>query len=157
MGIADRLAKIAKSYVHSAGETISEEITDLKKKWESGELASALREKAQALKNSKTDSEEPTDEELENLFKQEWEDIQFQNQGKTRTRTNPVAKRKLKEAYQRLGLSDGASVEDAEKAYKKQMREYHPDRFASSPEKQKAATKIAQMLSEALETIRKGI
>ncbi len=41
------------------------------------------------------------------------------------------------------------------KSYRTLMRKYHPDRHASSPEKQKAATELAQKLTQAYALIEK--
>lgn len=48
-----------------------------------------------------------------------------------------------------LELGADASEDDIRRAYRKLMRKYHPDRFASDPEKYKAATEVARKITEA--------
>jgi DnaJ-domain-containing protein 1 len=52
-------------------------------------------------------------------------------------------------AYAALELPAGSDFEAVRKQYRSLMRKYHPDRHAQSPEKQKAATQLAQKLGEA--------
>ena len=62
----------------------------------------------------------------------------------------------LKEAYAKLGIPPTSSLEQVERAFKKEIRKYHPDRYATDPEKAKTATKVSQMLTEAYELITKS-
>lgn len=50
--------------------------------------------------------------------------------------------------YGNLELKQGANVEEVRAAYKRMIKQYHPDRFASDPEKQKTATAITAKLNE---------
>lgn len=59
----------------------------------------------------------------------------------------------LRRAYAALEIPFGSDFATARKSYRALMRKYHPDRHAGSPEKQKAATQLAQRLSEALDLI----
>jgi DnaJ-domain-containing protein 1 len=61
----------------------------------------------------------------------------------------------LRLAYAALEVPYGADFATVRKSYRALMRKYHPDRHASSPEKQKAATELAQKLSQAYEVIEK--
>lgn len=51
--------------------------------------------------------------------------------------------------YQDLGIDPDADVDAIRQAYRRQMRQYHPDRFASDPAKLKMATEVARGLTEA--------
>jgi DnaJ-domain-containing protein 1 len=52
-------------------------------------------------------------------------------------------------AYAVLEVPPGSSFEVVRRSYRTLMRKYHPDRHAHAPEKQKAATELAQKLTEA--------
>lgn len=49
--------------------------------------------------------------------------------------------------YAALELPYGASFEEVKVAYKKMIKQYHPDRFHNDPEKHKAALEISQKLN----------
>lgn len=51
--------------------------------------------------------------------------------------------------YANLELPPGASLSEVTRAFKRLLREYHPDRFAADPERQAAATRLVQDLSHA--------
>lgn len=57
--------------------------------------------------------------------------------------------------YKTLELEPGADLEQVRKSYRRLMRQYHPDRFASDPEKYEAATKIATRITEAYNGLRR--
>jgi DnaJ-domain-containing protein 1 len=67
----------------------------------------------------------------------------------------PAASDPLRMAYAALEVPYGADFATVRKSYRALMRKYHPDRHTSSPEKQKAATELAQRLTQAYETIEK--
>lgn len=48
-----------------------------------------------------------------------------------------------------LELGPEATQDEIRRSYRKLMRKYHPDRFASDPEKYKAATEVARKITEA--------
>jgi DnaJ-domain-containing protein 1 len=55
----------------------------------------------------------------------------------------------LRLAYAALEVPYGTDFATVRKSYRALMRKYHPDRHAGSPDKQKAATELAQKLSAA--------
>jgi len=59
----------------------------------------------------------------------------------------------LRQAYAALEVPYGADFATVRKSYRALMRKYHPDRHATSPDKQKAATELAQKLTQAYELI----
>jgi DnaJ-domain-containing protein 1 len=69
-----------------------------------------------------------------------------------RAASNPVAR-----AYAALELPPGSDFETVRKAYRTMMRKYHPDRHAGSPEKQRAATELAQKLTESYKLLEKHL
>jgi len=76
--------------------------------------------------------------------------------GSSRARTAP-ADEELRRAYAALEVPFGSDFATVRKSYRALMRKYHPDRHAGSPEKQKAATELAQKLGQAYEIIEKKI
>jgi DnaJ-class molecular chaperone len=76
---------------------------------------------------------------------------QARSAGPTQTRKPD----ELRLAYAALEVPYGADFATVRKSYRALMRKYHPDRHTSSPEKQKAATELAQKLSLAYEVIEK--
>jgi DnaJ-domain-containing protein 1 len=61
----------------------------------------------------------------------------------------------LRLAYAALEVPYGSDFATVRKSYRTLMRKYHPDRHAGSPEKQKAATELAQKLTLAYELVAK--
>jgi DnaJ-domain-containing protein 1 len=59
----------------------------------------------------------------------------------------------LRLAYAALEVPFGSDFATVRKSYRTLMRKYHPDRHAGSPDKQKAATELAQKLSAAYQLI----
>jgi DnaJ-domain-containing protein 1 len=59
----------------------------------------------------------------------------------------------LRLAYAALEVPYGSDFATVRKSYRALMRKYHPDRHTGSPEKQKAATELAQKLSAAYQVI----
>lgn len=60
---------------------------------------------------------------------------------------------KLIEAYRTLGLPYGASFAEVKTAYKRLLKEHHPDRHGSSPEAQRKATETAARINDAMRAI----
>jgi cell division septum initiation protein DivIVA len=56
---------------------------------------------------------------------------------------------KLLEAYKTLGLAYGAPFDAAKAAYKRLLKEHHPDKHGSSPESQKKATEKSARINDA--------
>ncbi len=76
--------------------------------------------------------------------------------GSARARTTP-ADEELRRAYAALEVPFGSDFATVRKSYRALMRKYHPDRHAGSPEKQKAATELAQKLTLAYELLEKKL
>ncbi|MBK8713629.1 MAG: J domain-containing protein [Deltaproteobacteria bacterium] len=51
--------------------------------------------------------------------------------------------------YRTLELEPGADLKEVRRAYRRLMKQYHPDRFANDPEKLKVATEVTRKLNEA--------
>jgi len=65
----------------------------------------------------------------------------------------PSPEDELRRAYAALEVPFGADFATVRKSYRAFMRKYHPDRHTGSPEKQKAATELAQKLSAAYQLV----
>jgi len=63
----------------------------------------------------------------------------------------------VRRAYAALELPVGSDFEAVRKAYRALMRKYHPDRHTATPEKQKAATELAQKLTHAYAILEKHL
>jgi len=57
--------------------------------------------------------------------------------------------------YKTLELEPGADLEAVRKSYRRLMRKYHPDRFASDPEKYEAANQVATKITQAYNGLRR--
>ncbi len=58
-------------------------------------------------------------------------------------------KKQLAQYYANLELEEGASLDDVKAAYRELMRKYHPDKHLGDPARHKAATELAQSLTQA--------
>lgn len=85
----------------------------------------------------------------------EWEEI---GGGDRQAHTEPPpsdgGEKTIREYYANLEVSYGADLETVRKAYRRLMREYHPDNFTDDPQKERMATELAQELSVAYEKIK---
>ena len=84
----------------------------------------------------------------------EWEEIGTGKTGQSRPSGSPQDKT-IHDYYANLELPYGADLDEVRKAYRRLMREYHPDNFADDPDKEKMATRLSQELSVAYEEIKK--
>lgn len=99
-----------------------------------------------------------------------WDELEdYLNEGKTagrkreqrheRTQTAEQAARfsereKLRPDYANLKVPFGSSFEAVKQAYKKLLRQYHPDKHANDPQKFKMATEITSKLNQSFQRIR---
>jgi len=63
----------------------------------------------------------------------------------------------IRRAYAALEVPAGSDFDSVKRSYRRLMRKYHPDLNAGSVEKQKAATDLAQRLTEAYKTLEKHL
>jgi molecular chaperone DnaJ len=62
---------------------------------------------------------------------------------------------KVKNPYEVLGIKEGASEEEIKKAYREQVKKYHPDQYQDNPLSKLAEEKLREV-NEAYEYITKG-
>ena len=78
--------------------------------------------------------------------------------GPTRTeppRRTAAGDSAIRKAYAALEVPPGSDFETIRKAYRRLMRKYHPDLHRTSPEAQRAATDLAQRLTESYKLLEK--
>jgi DnaJ-domain-containing protein 1 len=63
----------------------------------------------------------------------------------------------IRKAYAALEVPAGSDFETVRRSYRRLMRKYHPDLHGGSPDKQKAATDLAQRLTEAYKTLERQL
>ena len=116
----DRLFNILKAEIGDVFQGNQEKVT--KEDWELYE---------QFYNKKKEPTQENIDEEFEKHFKQQnWQELQEE-----------------KQYYAALELPYGASFEEIKAAYKRLIKQYHPDRFPNDPDKHKAAVELSQKLN----------
>jgi DnaJ-class molecular chaperone len=62
-------------------------------------------------------------------------------------------KKQLAQCYANLELEEGATLDQVKSAYRELMRKYHPDKHLGDPDRHKAATELAQSLTQAYQTL----
>ncbi len=66
----------------------------------------------------------------------------------------PPEATELEKAYAALEIPVGSDLKTAKRAWRDQLRKYHPDLHSSDAEKQKIAHDVSQQLNKAYDTIR---
>jgi len=62
-------------------------------------------------------------------------------------------RKQLRQAYANLELDTNASLEEVRQSYKRLMLQYHPDKHGEDAERHRAATELAQSLTEAYQLL----
>ncbi len=73
----------------------------------------------------------------------------YQQKSQQKTTKNPTITQTEQQYYNYLGIAPTSTWEEIKAGYKTEMKRYHPDKYASEPEKQKNAEKISQKINEA--------
>lgn len=71
------------------------------------------------------------------------------------SRSSEYTASEVNDALKVLGLSRGASFTEVKQAYKRLLKEHHPDKFASDPVKQKKATEVCAVYNQAYAILEK--
>lgn len=58
-------------------------------------------------------------------------------------------RKQLAQYYANLELEPGATLEDVQRSYRRLIAQYHPDKHLDDPERHRAATELAQSLTQA--------
>jgi DnaJ-domain-containing protein 1 len=64
---------------------------------------------------------------------------------------------RLRRDYANLEVPFGTQLAEVTRAYRKLLKRYHPDKFASDPEKQRLATEITQRINSSFQNIKKTL
>jgi DnaJ-domain-containing protein 1 len=116
----DRIFNILKAELGDAFQSQNEKVS--KEDWELYE---------QFQKNKKQQESQSFEQDAENQFNQQ----------------TPSQQQEERQYYTALELPYGASFEEIKAAYKKLIKQYHPDRFHNDVEKHKVAVEISQKLN----------
>ncbi len=74
-------------------------------------------------------------------------------QAKAPPKPAPALPAKLLAAYKTLGLSYGAPFDQVRLAYKRLLKEHHPDKHGSAPDAQKRATETSARINDAFRIV----
>jgi DnaJ-domain-containing protein 1 len=64
---------------------------------------------------------------------------------------------RLRRDYANLEVPFGTQLAEVTRAYRKLLKRYHPDKFASDPEKQRLATEITQRINSSFQNIKETL
>jgi DNA segregation ATPase FtsK/SpoIIIE-like protein len=108
----------------------------------------------------------------DNDMQDAWDELEdYLNEGKTERRTREKrekqsghehtfqqnqARESLRDDYKNLKVPFGAQFEEVKQAYKKLLRQYHPDKHANDPQKFKMATEITSKLNQSFQRIKES-
>ncbi|MFN3198421.1 MAG: J domain-containing protein [Bradymonadia bacterium] len=103
----------------------------------------------QLTEDLRTETQTRVEAWLKEMEAKAWAYIQQKQEelGKAQRQMDRAQKRH--EYYQLLGLPDGAPLDEVKKAYRRKMREHHPDRFAHDPDAEANAHDQAQRINSA--------
>ena len=69
----------------------------------------------------------------------------------------PQRRRELRRYYANLELPFGAPLDEVNQAYRRLMRQYHPDRYPDDPARRQLATQLTQKLTRAYNEIKQEL
>lgn len=149
MSIKKRLGFIARSYLNDLFD---------------GDLGEKVGRSVKGLFQGDAEDEKYEDidlDELERQFAAEFGDLGSSSSSSSGRRTRPRKKRtrldKLEPHYKTMEIPPGTPFPKIRAQFRKLMRKYHPDRYASDPKKQAWATKKTQGISEAFAALEKAL
>jgi len=70
---------------------------------------------------------------------------------------SPQKRRQLRQYYANLELPFGASLEEVKHAYRRLMRQYHPDKHQDDPARRQLATQLSQKLTVAYNELNQAL
>jgi hypothetical protein len=76
------------------------------------------------------------------------------SEGRSSSRPKPPADESLRQDYANLEVPFGADIETVRKSYKALILKYHPDKYATNPDRQRVALEITKKINESFERIR---
>ena len=122
-------------------------------------LGNLLRSVLQDGNKSYSDNEDFSDPDMQAA----WDELNdFMNEEEPTSRTStarphpetPTLPKEVRDAFGVIGVSSSATNEQIGKAYKALLLKHHPDRFATDPERQAAATERTKQINHAFQVIK---
>ena len=112
-----------------------------------------IRRRVDDLKTAFGEARERIEEQLESLEDDLWVRVNRLQEDAQRIHRQVDRARQSQIYFDRLGLKPGADMEMVKAAWRKKMRETHPDRFAHDPEQEAWAQKRAQEINLAYQEL----
>ena len=100
---------------------------------------------------------ELSDKELEEELLRRRRDRAHRRGGKVDRKDVSPQQKQTEQWYANLELEPGATLDEVKQAYRELMRRYHPDKHVGDPNRHKAATALAQSLTEAYQALVKHL
>jgi DnaJ-domain-containing protein 1 len=107
----------------------------------------AVKRRVERVQARARELREEIEERLGDVESDLWAWIQKLEAEARRTHRQVQRKQSSAEHYRTLGLQPGASIDEVKAAYRKKMRENHPDRFAHDKQAEAAAHARAQQIN----------
>jgi DnaJ-class molecular chaperone len=129
-------------------------LTDFREAFSADGLRDLLRDDGSSEAEAEDDSSVGTRvgrkaREFRDAAEEAWERAYEASKARARFGEGSDPERDRKRWYRTLELEPGADLDEVRRAYRRLLKQYHPDRFATEPEKQRAATEVTRRLTEA--------
>lgn len=98
-----------------------------------------------------------SDAELEEELLRRRRDRAQKRGGKVDRKNVSPQQKQTEQWYANLELEPGATLDEVKQAYRELMRRYHPDKHLGDPARHKAATELAQSLTDAYQALVKHL
>jgi DnaJ-domain-containing protein 1 len=112
-----------------------------------------VKRRVEDLRSAFTQARGLIEEQLEALEQDLWVRVNRLQDDAQRLHRQVDRVRNADEYFRTLGLQPGAKMEDVKAAWRKKMRENHPDRFAKDPRAEAEAHRRAQEINRAYQEI----
>jgi len=113
-------------------------------------MKSVVQEKLDALRSNEPRSSAGS---YSGGYRQEQRSSGYSNPGSSQSHEDP----ELARCYANLEIPYGSDYETVHRAWKKMVRQYHPDMHSGDDEKQRIATELVQGLNEAHDILKKHL
>ncbi len=109
----------------------------------------AVRRRVETLRGTYSDARRTAEARFEQAEAEVWAWIR-RMQAQAQQQARQIERRRTStQYYAMLGLTDGADMAAVKAAFRRKMREHHPDRFAGDPAAEARAQAMAQEINEA--------
>jgi len=129
-------------------------LTDFREAFSADGLRDLLRDRDESETETEEDSSVGTRvgrkaRQFRDAAEEAWERAYEASKARARFGEGSDPEQDRKRWYRTLELEPGADLAEVRRAYRRLLKQYHPDRFATDPEKQQAATEVTRRLTEA--------